>query len=101
MNIKKGDTVKIIRGKDGGKTGVVQRAFPENERVIVEGMNLFKKRVRPKQQRQKGETVNVPRPMSASNVMLICKNCKKPVRAGYRTEGETKVRYCRKCDAGL
>lgn len=99
MKIKKGDTVKILRGKDRGKTGPVLHAFPTELRVTVEGANLMKKRVRPKRQGQKGETVLVPRSLAISNVMLICPSCKKPTRVGSRMEGETKVRFCKKCDA--
>lgn len=97
MKIKKGDQVKIISGKDRGKTGSVLTAFPEEGRVTVEGLNLYKKRVRPRKAGQKGEVVNVPRPLAASKVMLVCKNCKQPTRAAHRFEGDEKVRYCRKC----
>ncbi len=98
MNIKKGDQVKILSGKDKGKTGTVLHVLP-NGRVAVEGLNLIKKRMRPKQQGKTGETVSLPRPMDISNVMLVCKNCKHAVRVGYRSEGEAKVRYCKKCEA--
>ena len=101
MKIKKGDQVKILSGKDRGKTGAILRVLSEENRVSVEGLNLYKKRVRPKQQNQKGETVFVARPLSASNVMLICPNCKRPTRIGARLEGEQKVRYCKKCQANI
>lgn len=99
MNIKKGDQVKIISGKERGKTGSVLKVFPKDNRLSVEGLNLFKKRSRPKRQGQKGETVLVPRPLVASKVMLICGNCKKPTRIGFRLEGDKKVRFCKKCEA--
>jgi len=101
MKIKKGDQVKIISGKDRGKTGTVLKAFPEEGRVSVEGLNLYKKRSRPKRQGQKGETVFVPRPLPAQRTMLICASCKKPTRVGYRFELNQKVRYCKKCKASL
>ena len=101
MNIKKGDTVKISSGKDRGKTGTVLHAYPREERIIVDGLNIFKKRARPKQQGKKGEIVNVPRPLPASKVMLVCSNCKNPTRAGFRIEGPRKVRYCKKCKATI
>lgn len=97
MHIKKGDNIKMLGGKDRGKTGAVVKAYPETGRVMVEGLNVFKKRVRPKQQRQKGEVVNVARPVPASRVMLVCKNCKEPSRVGFRLEGNAKVRFCRRC----
>lgn len=99
MKIRKGDNVKIMSGKDRGKTGTVLHAYPDKERVIVDGLNVFKKRSRPKRQGQKGETVLVPRPMAASKVMLVCSNCKNPTRAGFRMDGPRKVRYCKKCQA--
>jgi large subunit ribosomal protein L24 len=99
MRIKKGDQVKIISGKDRGKSGTVLNVFPAKGRATVEGLNLYKKRVRPKRQGQKGETVLVPRPMSASKIMLVCSSCKKAVRASFRFESGRKVRYCKKCQA--
>ncbi|MEK7138493.1 MAG: 50S ribosomal protein L24 [Patescibacteria group bacterium] len=99
MNLKKGDQVKIISGKDRGKTGTVFKVFTKDDRLTVEGLNLFKKRARPKKQGQKGETVLVPRPMPISKVMLVCQNCKKSTRVGFRVEGDKKVRICKKCDA--
>lgn len=101
MNIKKGDNVKVITGKDRDKTGTVLRVLPDANRLVVEGINMFKKRSKPKKQGEKGETVLVPRSMNASNVMLVCKNCKKATRIGHRIEGKTKVRFCKKCSATI
>src|SRR5258708_1497343 len=99
MNIKKDDQVKIMGGKDRGKTGKVLHVLVSEGRVTVEGLNLYKKRVKPKQQGQKGETVLVPRPLPASRVMIVCRSCKRPVRVGFRFEGEAKIRYCKKCQS--
>jgi len=99
MKLKKGDQVKIITGKDRGKTGTVLKVFPDENRLTVEGFNLYKKRVRPKKGGQKGEVVLVPRPLSASNVMFLCGSCKRGVRVGYRVEGTSKTRYCKGCKA--
>ena len=99
MKIKKGDNVKILNGKDRGKTGTVMKVFPENGLVSVEGLNVFKKRTKPKKQGQKGETVLLARPLPASRVALICPSCKKQTRVGFRMEGEKKVRYCKKCQS--
>ena len=101
MNIKKGDTVKIISGKDRGKTGTVLTAHPDTMKLTIDGLNLFKKRSRPKRQGEKGQTVEVPRPLNASKVMIICGNCKRPTRVGHRVEGGRKIRYCKKCKANL
>ncbi len=101
MDIKKGDQVKIISGRDRSKSGNVLKVFPDESRVTVDGLNVYQKKVRPKRQGQKGETVLVPRPLFSSKVMLICKNCKKTTRIGHRKEGNQKVRYCRRCQAKI
>jgi large subunit ribosomal protein L24 len=101
MHIKKGDNVKVIAGKDRGKSGAVLRVFTDVERVSVEGVNVYRKHIRPKRQNQKGEVVEVPRAMNASNVMLICPSCKQPTRVGRRLEGDRRVRYCKKCSATI
>ena len=101
MKLKKGDQVKIISGKERGKSGAIISVFPEESRITVEGINLYKKRVRPKQQGQKGETVMVARPLAVSNAMIICSNCKKRARIGFMVEGNQKMRICKKCGAKI
>lgn len=101
MHIKKGDNVKILQGKDRGKTGKVLIVDTKNGMVMVEGVNLYKKHVRPKRSGEKGQVVQLARPLHVAKVQLVCPNCHKAVRAGYRTEGAIKVRYCKKCKAAL
>lgn len=101
MRIKKGDKVKIITGKDRGKVGGVLAVFPEEEKLTIDGLNLYKKKSKPKKQGQKGEIISVPRPLPASNVMLICPSCKEPTRLGFLSEGGKKVRQCKKCKASI
>jgi len=101
MKIKKGDNVKILKGKDRGKTGKVIKVDKKANRLTVEGVNLFKKHVRPKRQGEKGEIVSVARPLSASNVMLICPSCNRATRIGFRSENEKKTRYCKKCQSAI
>lgn len=71
MSIKKGDNVKILAGKDRGKTGKVIKILPKRERVIIEGANLVKKHVRPKKEGEKGEVVEMPAPIHISNVQRV------------------------------
>lgn len=97
--IKKGDTVKILAGKDIGKTGKIISV--KNQKVTVEGLNVYKKHVRPKRQGEKGQIVQVVRPINISNVALVCESCRKSVRVGYRLDGKSKFRYCRKCNVNL
>lgn len=101
MKIKKDDTVRILSGKDRGKTGKVLTVFTEAGRVTVEGVNVYAKRVKPKKQGQKGETVHLPRPVNATNVELVCPNCKKVTRVRMRIEGTTKTRSCTHCQAAI
>ncbi|HEU5229514.1 MAG TPA: 50S ribosomal protein L24 [Ktedonobacteraceae bacterium] len=103
MNIKKGDTVKIITGKDKGKEGIVSRAMPQVSKVIVEGLNVVKKHVRPQGQTQQGGVIEKAMPIHVSNVMLKCTECGQPTRVAHerRQMGEDQklrpVRICKKC----
>jgi len=97
MKIKSGDKVLMLVGKDKGKIGKVMKVFPKKNKVVVEGLNLCKKHYRPRREGEKGEIVEISRPVDVSNVALICPNCEKPTRVGYRFENGKKVRYCKKC----
>ncbi len=70
MSVKKGDTVTILKGKDAGKSGKVLRVIPKENKVVVEGINLYKKHQRPKKQGQKGEMVSLPRAINRSNIAV-------------------------------
>lgn len=98
MQIKKGDEVKILVGKDRGKTGKVLRLLPDDGRVIVEGRNIFVRHQRPKKSGEKGQKIQVARPMHLSNVMLVCPHCGKPTRSGVALDEKgIKSRVCKKC----
>ncbi|HLJ33288.1 MAG TPA: 50S ribosomal protein L24 [Ktedonobacteraceae bacterium] len=103
MNIKKGDTVLIIAGKDRGKQGTVSRAMPQDNKVIVEGLNIVKKHVRPQGQTRQGGVIEKAMPLQVSNTMLICTECGQPTRVGHdrRPVGADQkvrsVRVCKKC----
>ena len=104
MKIRKGDTILIISGKDRTKKGKVIEVLPKKNRIVVEGINIVKKHVRPKRAGEKGQRVEVPRPLDLSNVKLLCPKCKKPTRVGYKlvTKGkERKQRICKKCKQGI
>jgi large subunit ribosomal protein L24 len=106
MKIKVNDKVKIMAGKDKGKTGKVLQVFVEQERASVEGLNLLIKHLRPQRQGEKGQRIEFPAPLNMSNLMLVCPKCGKATRVGYEThevgEGEQKVskknRVCKKCN---
>ena len=99
--IKKGDTVVMLKGKDRGKSGKVAHLIPKEGRVIVEGLNLVKKHVRPKRQGEKGEIVQIPRRVAVSNVAIMCSRCNKPARVGFKEEKGVKMRICRRCKGEL
>ena len=100
MNVKKGDTVEVISGKDKGKQGLVLRTYPEEGKVLVEGVAIVKKATRPTPANQQGGIIEQEAAIDASNVMLICPSCGKPTRVGHAKDAEgKKVRVCKKCNA--
>lgn len=101
MKLKKNDKIKVLAGKDKGKTGKIMSVNSEKGTVLVEGLNIYKKHKRPRKQGEKGEIVNVPRPLHMSNVAMLCPNCDKTTRIGMKVEGEKKMRYCKKCNSNL
>ncbi len=101
MKIKKGDNVKMLAGKDRGKTGKVIRVDQGSGRVAIEGLNVWKKHARPRRQGEKGEIVSVTRPVQASKVALVCSSCHAATRIGMRLEGGKKQRVCKKCGANI
>ena len=101
MNIRKGDKVEVITGKDKGKQGVVLRGIPQNQRVLVEGVNMVKKAMRPTQQNPQGGIVTKEAPIHVSNVMLICPSCKEATRVNIKREDGKKVRVCKHCGADI
>lgn len=90
-----------MAGKDKGKTGQVVKSFPEASTVLVEGLNLFKKHTRARQQDKKGEVILIPKPVSVSKVRLVCSSCHKITRAGYVVASGNKTRICKKCKQAL
>jgi large subunit ribosomal protein L24 len=99
MKILKGDKVKILIGKDKGREGQVVKSFPKKSSVVIQGLNIFKKHVKPSQGRP-GSIVEKERPFHISKVTLICPECKKTTRVGYKIDKSgTKYRICKKCQA--
>jgi large subunit ribosomal protein L24 len=99
LHVKKDDLVKIVAGKDKGKSGKVLRVMPEKSRVLVENLNLMKRHTRPSRSNSEGGIIEKEAPISASNVQLLCQGCKSPARTGIRAlEDGSKVRFCKKCN---
>lgn len=97
MHLKKGDKVKVITGKDKGKTGKVMQVLPEKSRVIVEGINKIKKHVKPSKDMPKGGIIEKFASIHSSNAQLLCPSCKKPVRIGKMREDGKVKRVCKNC----
>ena len=98
VHVRSGDTVVVISGKDRGKRGKVLRVVPKLGRVVVEGVNVAKKHVRPNQKVLQGGIIDQENPVAASNVMLICRSCHEPARTGTAVlEDGRRVRRCTRC----
>lgn len=98
--IKKGDTVLVIAGKDKGKKGKVLSVLTKTERVVVEGVNIVKKHVRPTRKNPKGGIITQEAGIHISNVKLVCPSCAQPTRVGFKIrEDGAKVRTCKKCQS--
>jgi large subunit ribosomal protein L24 len=109
MKIKTNDKVEVIAGKEKGKTGKVIQIFPEDGRLVVEGLNTMTKHMRPRKAGEKGQKIQFFAPFSSSNVMVVCKNCGKKTRISYHRGKESdlaeksgkKYRMCRKCQQSI
>lgn len=98
LHVRKGDQVKILAGKDRGKSGKVLTVNFKTGRAVVEGLNLYFRHERPRRQGQKGQKVQFPRAIDVSNLMLVCPNCRKPRRVTFEVnEKGQKARVCKNC----
>ena len=100
LNVKKGDTVVVITGKDAGKKGKVVASSPAKNRVIVEGVNIVSKHQKPRSAQDKGGIIKREAPIDASNVMIVCPSCGKVTRVKHQVVDGKNVRVC-KCGAVL
>ena len=101
MNIKKGDTVVVLSGKDKGKQGKVQSTKPAEAKVVVEGVNLVTCHTKPRRQGEEGGIVRREAALYASKVQVVCPKCSKPTRVAHKIEGGKKTRVCKHCGAEL
>jgi large subunit ribosomal protein L24 len=97
MHVRRGDRVRIIAGKENGKEGKVLHAYPEKQRVMVEGAAMIKRHTRPTQKNTQGGIMLMEGTMHVSNVMLLCPSCSQPTRISRRREAGSLVRVCKKC----
>jgi len=110
--LKRNDTVLVVKGKDRGKQGQIRKVIlagkgtdkwgrPDPARVIVTGVGMGKRHMKPRGQNKPGGIVEREAPIAWANVALICTGCSKPARVGFRIVNERKVRYCKSCDANI
>jgi len=101
MKIKKGDTVEVLSGNDKGKTGEVLEIIPKTSRVIVKGVNIRKKHVKPRKQGEEGGIIPVECSIHSSKVNVVCPKCNKATKIRIEKDGKEKVRICKKCGAKI
>ena len=101
LNVKKGDTVVVITGKDKGKQGKILVAYPDKNRVVVQDAAMAVRHVKPRRQGEPGGRINKEGTIHVSNVMLVCPKCGKPTRIRHKVDGDKKVRVCAKCGATI
>ena len=101
MKIKKGDTVMVMSGNDKGKTGEVLEVLPKVSKIIVKGINVRKKHVKPKKQKQEGGILSIESAIHSSKANVVCNKCGKPTRIGFSIEKDEKVRVCKKCSSKI
>jgi large subunit ribosomal protein L24 len=101
LRIKKGDTVKILSGNDKGKTGEVLEVIPKTNKLIVKGVNIRKKHIKPRKQGEEGGIISVECAIHSAKANVVCPKCKKATKVGYVVEKDEKVRVCKKCGAKL
>ena len=101
MNVKKGDTVVVLSGKDKGKQGKVLGTVPSEDKVVVEGVNMVTCHVKPRRQGETGGIVSREAAMYASKVQVVCPKCKKGTRVAHKVENGKKTRVCKHCGAEL
>lgn len=98
MKFKKGDEIMVTGGKDKGKHGKIESIFSREESVLVAGLNLYKRHLKRRDEKNLGGIVDFPRPIPVGRVALICPKCKKTTRVGYLVVKNEKQRICRKCE---
>ena len=102
QKIKREDTVFVTKGKERGRTGQVRKVIPKDERLIVTGINMVKRHMRPRGPQHPGGIIEREAPISWANVAVLCASCDKPARVGFRVQADgRKVRFCKRCNANL
>ena len=101
MKVKKGDTVQVLSGNDKGKKGEVLEVIPKDSKVVVKGVNVRKKHIKPRKQGDEGGILSIECAINSSKVNVVCPKCGKATRVEYKIENDKKVRVCKKCGTKL
>ena len=102
MKLKKDDIVKVIAGKDKGKEGKIIQVFPKLNKVVVDKVNIYKKHLKSQQKGQAGQIIEFSAPLDASNVMLVCPQCGRATKVGYKLSADSKkIRICKHCKKSI
>ena len=101
MKLLKGDNVKVLSGVDKGKTGEILEVMPKTNKIVVKGVNIRKKHIKPRKQGEEGGIVSVECAIHSAKVELVCPKCKAATKVGYVIENGEKIRVCKKCGAKL
>ncbi len=101
MKLKKGDTVFVTAGKDKGQQGKIEKVFPKLTKVLVAGVNFYKKHIKRQSAEKKGQIIQIAKPLPVASVILICPKCQQKTRIGYKIYTDKKTRICKKCGAEI
>ncbi len=101
MKLKKGDTVKIVAGKDKGKQGMIDAVLTKEQKVMVNGVNQYKRHIKARANGEKSEIKIITKPLPVAAVMFLCPKCKQQARLGAGMQGDKKVRICKKCEEAV
>ena len=100
--VRQDDLVEIVTGKDRGKRGQIRRVLPARARVVVQGANMIKRHMKPRAMGQQAGIVEMEAALHWSNVALVCRECDRPTRVGFRLRADgVKVRFCKRCNGDL
>ncbi len=97
MKLKKGDEIIVTAGKDKGKRGKIEEVLSKLDKVVVAGVNVYKRHRKRQSEQKAGGIIDLVKPLPVANVAFMCPKCKKPTRIGYEVSSKEKHRICRKC----
>lgn len=101
MKLKKGDEIKIVRGKDKGKTGKIEQVLSKENKVLVNGVNQYKRHLKARSEKEKSEIVTITKPLAQANVRPVCPKCHELTRIGFKLVENQKHRICKKCQENI